>query len=141
MRGKSWAVLFAVVLPAMVFLATGCDSGEVGREEPGKVYQDGDFTGESEDGDVEVTLTFQDEKIVDVKIIEYGREGEAKDIESYMVCVGDEREPLLAEAHPAFISQMINENTVEIDTFTGATATTDSVREAAKAALESAKTN
>ncbi len=149
-NGKGWVTLFLVVSMALVVAAAGCTSdgaadgdgpdGSNGEDAAG-VFQDGDFTGADEGGSAEVTLTIQNDQIVAVQIVEFGRDGEAKDIETYAVCVDDGQEPLLAEAHPAFISQMIAENTWEIDTFTGATSSSDSVREAAQNALEEAKVN
>ncbi len=150
MNRKGWAILFLVVSMVLVAAAAGCSSngaeeangsdGSNGEDAVG-VYQDGAFTGANEDGTAEVTLTIQDDQIVNVQIVEFGRDGEAKDIETYPVCVDDGQEPLLAEAHPAFVSQMIEENTWEIDTFTGATGSSGSVREAAQNALEEAKVN
>lgn len=138
MGGKSWTVLILVISLAAALVAAGCGTGQ---EKPGAVYQDGDFSGVSKDGSVEVILTIKDNVIVNAQIFEYDREGNVKNIETYPVCVGNEREPLLAKAHPAFVSQMVAENTVEIDTFSGATTSADSAREAAKAALEEAKVN
>jgi len=137
MRNKIWAVLLLTVSIALVVLMVGCASSAPVEEK--KAYGDGDFKGVSEDGTVEVSLTIGDGKIESVQIVEFDKEGNQKDIETYLVCVGDDRVPLLSEAHPTLAKRIIEQNTWDIDIFTGATGSSNKIREAAKKALEAAK--
>ncbi len=126
-KRKTWKIpLLLTVSVALVVLLVGCGSAEK------------DFTGISDDESVEVTLTLKGDKITAVDIVEIGRDGEEKDIETYLVCVGDDREPLLAEAHPALTKAIIDQNTWDVDIFTGATASSTGIREAAEKALQAA---
>ncbi|MEW6523608.1 MAG: FMN-binding protein [Bacillota bacterium] len=119
-----------VVTITLAMLASGCSR---------RVYKDGTFTARSATGTTEVSLTLQNDKIVSVKIVEFGRDGAPKDIDTYLVCVGDSREPLLKTVHPLLAQRIVEKNSWDIDGYTGATATVNGVKEAAKAALELAK--
>ena len=121
-------------LIVLALLVVGC--GETPGETPG--YSDGTYNGVSENGNAAVTIVVSNGAIETVEIEELDRDGNVKDIETYLVCVDDGQEPLLAEAHPNFIEQLIAKNSADIDTFTGATGSSDSVREAAENALQAA---
>ncbi len=132
MKCKIRTVLLLTVSLALMMLIVGCAPGE-------EAYQDGNYKGVSEDETLEVTLTLENGEIVAAEIAEFDSEGSKKDIEAYLVCFEDDRVPLLAEAHPALAGQIINQNNWDVDVFTGATTTSDKVREAAEKALQTAR--
>ncbi len=134
MIGKTRTTALLVISIILVLLVVGC--GDVFDGSPD--YSDGTFKGVSEDGDATVTVSIANGAIEAVEIEELDRDGNVKDIETYLVCVDDDQEPLLAEAHPALIEQIIAKNSADIDTFTGATGTSSNVREAAENALQAA---
>lgn len=86
----------------------------------------GEFTGTAKGlgGDVTVTLTLKDSVITDVK-------AEGK----------DETEGIGSKAIEQLPSEMVEGNTINVDGVSGATVTSDAIKEAAKAALESAGLN
>lgn len=134
MNKKSWPFgVLAVSLLVVLFL-TGCSLGK--RE---IAYQDGSFNGASSQGNIQVTLTVQDSKITNVRIDEFDDAGNKKDIETYQVCVPDGTAPLLAEAHPTLAQRIIDKNDWDVDVFSGATASSTGIKEAAKQALETAQ--
>lgn len=123
-------VLVALITIGLVGAAAGCSR---------RTFRDGEFAGTSEKGDVTVTLTLKNDKIVAVNIVELDRNGNPKDIATYLMPVGDTREPLLAVVHPTMAERIMKNNTWDVDTFTGATSSADQIREAARAALTAAK--
>lgn len=100
------------------------------------VYKDGTFEAVSQEsrGYAKVNLTIKDDEITGVSIVEYTNLGEEKIYEIY-----GERFPELKEAHNTLASHMVEQNTWDVDDFTGATSTSTKVREAAKLALQKAQ--
>ncbi len=136
MRGKTRTTILLMFSIALVLLIMGC----TGPADGGADYKDGTFKGVSENGNAEVTLMIENGEIKTVEIMELDREGNVKDIETYLVCVDDDnQEPLLAEAHPTLIQQIVEKNSWDVDIFTGATGSSNSIREAAEQALQAAK--
>ncbi len=86
----------------------------------------GEFTGTAKGlgGDVTVTLTLKDSVITDVK-------AEGK----------DETEGIGSKAIEQLPGEMVDGNTINVEGVSGATVTSDAIKEAAKAALESAGLN
>ncbi len=127
------AKLLAAVLAAVLALATlgGCaPQAEVEEAD----LQDGVFTGYSEGtetGFAEVVLTLEDGEIVDAEVTEYDSVGMEKIYEAY-----DLEE--LEEAHQYLAQEMVEQNTWEVDAFTGATTTSEKVMEAGYFALQRA---
>ncbi len=134
MIGKARTITLLVISITLVLLVVGCGDSSGGAPN----YSDGTYNGVSEDGNAAVTVLIANGAIEAVEIEELDRDGNVKDIETYLVCVDDDQEPLLAEAHPALIEQIIAKNSADIDTFTGATGTSSSVREATENALQAA---
>ncbi|HHY10262.1 MAG TPA: FMN-binding protein [Firmicutes bacterium] len=131
MRGKT--IFFVLALAAAVFLA-GCSFGK--KE---VAYQDGTFSGVSDNKNIEVAVTVKDNKITAVDIVEFDDAGNQKDINVYQICVEGGTAPLLAEAHPTLAKRIIDKNSWDVDVFSGATSSSNSIREAAKAALQTAQ--
>jgi len=135
-----------VLLAAMLALVSGCapPDPEPGpptppsedHEEEG-MYRDGTFEAVSQ-GDVrgyaQVSLTLENDEIVDVSIVEFDGVGMEKIYEDYHT-----RFPQLEEAHNELAASMIEENTWDVDVVSGATSTSEKTREAASFALERAR--
>lgn len=97
-------------------------------------YKEGVFEAVSqgdEGGYVHVTLQIENDEITDAEVMEFNGTGKEKLYEAYPL-------PQLEDAHNALAEQMIEDNTWEVDTFSGATATSEKAKEAAKFALERA---
>ncbi len=133
MGKKKWLVISFLLCCAFLWAAAGCEPEEDVVHD--LQYEDGVYTAVSQEdrGYVEVTLTVENDEITDVEIVEYDELGVEKIYEDY-----HERFPELEEAHETLASRLMEENTWDIDGFTGATSTSDKVSEAARFALEKA---
>lgn len=123
-RIKKTIVVFSVAALIVLFgmTAVGC-----GAKEPNALYQPGTYSGEGRgmSGVIEVTLTVDETEIVSVdKITD---PGETADIG------GKE-----AIKDGTFVSQILDAQSADIDGVTGATLTSNGVREATQAALDQA---
>ncbi|WP_158005818.1 FMN-binding protein [Fervidobacterium thailandense] len=102
-----------------------------------RVYKDGTFSGFSQGdryGYVKVEVTVKNDKIENVKIWEYDGLGIEKLPETY-----GKRFPTLFEMHKEMVKRIVSKNTWDVDVYTGATISSNKVREAVKFALERAK--
>lgn len=125
-----------------VGLLAGCGGGETAT------YNDGTYTAVSDapetdrypsgfDGSLELTLTIADDVVTDVSIVEYDGHGDVKDYDTY----GQEGlfdGSNLEAAHNALAEAIIEANDWDVDAYSGATGTSDKVREAAQRAFEKA---
>lgn len=144
--------LFGLVIVLVALLVSGCaspappavetpvDTESPEPEEPADVaneYRDGIVEAISqgnERGYVQVTLTLENDEVVNVNIVEYDGLGVEKVYADYGI-----RFPQLEEAHTTLAENMVRENTWDVDVFTGATGTSEKAREAARFALEKAR--
>ncbi len=136
MKFKGWAIML-LTISAVIVMAIGCAPGG----ERTKAYRDGIFKGISQGGEhgyAEVTLTVSNDQIVDIKIVEYDGLGVDKIPEIYPVYVDDTWRPLLAEAHPTLADRIAGQNTWDVETVSGATLTSNRIKEATRFALEKA---
>lgn len=103
-----------VVLVVLAALLVGCSSGK---------YRDGTYTGEAQgnNGPVKVSVTVKSGKITDVNVISHNET------------------PGLSDAAIEKVTKAIVEKqTWEVDTVSGATNTSKAIKDAVKAALEGA---
>ncbi len=137
-------MLVAVFVLLAAMLAAGCAAPAEPEPEPAPpdengeegLFRDGTFEAVSqgnERGYVQVTLTLENDEIVDAEIVEFDGVGVEKVYEDY-----GQRFPLLEEAHQTLAGSMIEENTWDVDVVSGATSTSEKTREAARFALERA---
>lgn len=89
-----------------------------------------------ERGYAEVAVTIENDEITDVEITEYDGVGVEKLYEVY----GQNFE-YIEEAHEYFSEEIVEQNTWEVDTFSGATSTSEDIRQATRFALEKARVN
>lgn len=102
-----------------------------------KVYRDGSFQAVSQAdryGYAWVSVTLKDGKIIDVAIREYDGLGVEKLYNVYGL-----RFPMLEEMHKQMVKRFVEQNTWEVDVFTGATSSSKKIIDAVKFALERAK--
>lgn len=102
-----------------------------------RVYKDGTFVGYSQgdrNGYVKVELTLKGDKIENVRVWEFDGLG----IEKLPETVG-KKYPALFEMHKEMVKRIISKNTWNVDAYTGATESSNKLKEAAKFALERAK--
>jgi len=102
-----------------------------------RIYKDGTFVGFSQGdryGYVKVEVTLKNDKIENVRIWEYDGLGIEKLPETY-----GKRFPTLFEMHKEMAKRIITKNTWDVDVYTGATTSSNKIREAVKFALERAK--
>lgn len=121
------AVIFLLTFAGFLFLASAATH----------VYKDGTFVGYSQgdrNGYVKVEITLKSDKIEAVKVWEFDGLG----IEKLPETVG-KKYPTLFEMHKEMIKRIISKNTWNVDAYTGATESSNKLREAAKFALERAK--
>ncbi len=138
MKRKKWvSLLLAIAFSAGVLFgcAPPAEPDEPADDPPEDgTYRDGTFEAVSqgdEGGFVHVALEIESDEIVHVEITEYDGVGKEKLYDAYPL-------PKLQEAHETLAERMAEENTWEVDTFSGATSTSEKAREAARFALERA---
>ena len=128
---KKHRILLWLLVLALLFTACAQEAKDDATEAPATEAEvpatetegtgEGSFSGTAKGfgGDVQVTLTIEDKKIVEAVA-----EGEA------------ETPDIGGKALEQMAADMVTYNTVEVDTFTGATGTSDAVLAAAKQALD-----
>lgn len=137
-------VLFcAALLIFSLVMVAGCGNGNVnGEAVTASTYSDATYTAVSANanarGFVELTLSIAGDEIVDVTMVEYDGFGNPKDYDSYGREGAFDGSDLQA-AHEALAAAMVDNNTYDVDTVSGATGTSGKAVEAAKNALEAAK--
>ncbi len=119
--------LMIVTITALVLLLVGA----CGPDEAGDGLADGTHEGVSDpdsSGYVSVEVVVQDGSIADASMMEYTGDGQPKDPDTYAY---DE----WAEAKEELPQRLINDGSPDVDTFAGATSTTEKFRQAARRAL------
>ncbi len=133
-------MLICTVCIMMILLVTGCRPPEpepqpAPEEEP-RVEGISEVEAVSQanaQGYAQVTLAMENGTISDVTIVEFDGVGREKVYEDY-----HQRWPYLEDAHNELAQSMVEENTWDVDIVTGATGTSEKVREAARFALAKA---
>ncbi len=136
---QTFTLTFTICL-LMVFLVAGCappapEPAPEPEEEP-RVQGASEVDAVSQanqQGYAHVTLTMENGTISDVTIVEFDGVGREKIYEDY-----HQRWPYLEDAHNELAQSMVEENTWDVDIVTGATGTSEKVREAARFATEKA---
>ncbi len=127
MQNKWLVYSLGLVMLLGAFVISGCESN---------TYNEGVFTAISEGderGYAEVSLTIENDEITDVEITEY----DGLDVEKLDEAYGQRFEPM-EEAHEYLAEEIVANNTWEVDTFSGATSTSEKVSQAARFAMEKA---
>ncbi|MBT9159466.1 MAG: FMN-binding protein [Dehalococcoidia bacterium] len=129
-------LLLSLVALVILGVAAACPAPVVVAPEPIYTYKDGVFEAVSDSvrGYAWVRLFIARDEILHVDIVEYDGMGMAKDLDIYS---GD-RFTLLPAALEALTTRIVAANTWDVEVFTGATATSNKVRQAAQRALEKA---
>lgn len=117
-KGSRLFVLVAVIALMLMLIVTGCGGSS------GSKWQDGSFTGEGQgnNGPVKVTVRIEKGKIADVKVTEHKETPGISD-------AAIERVP----------KAIVEKQTWDVDTVSGATNTSKAIKEAVKAALAQAE--
>ena len=135
-------VLTCTVCILMILLIAGCAPPEPEpapqpqpEEEPVEGVSEVEAVSQADErGYAHVTLTMENDTISDVMIVEFDGVGMEKIYEDY-----HQRWPYLEDAHNELAQSMVEENTWDVDMVSGATGTSEKVREAASFALQKAR--
>ena len=134
-------VLTCTVCILMILLIAGCAPPQpepapqpAPEEEPVEGASEVEAVSQGDErGYAHVTLTMENDTISDVMIVEFDGVGMEKIYEDY-----HQRWPYLEDAHNELAQSMVEENTWDVDMVSGATGTSEKVREAASFALQKA---
>ncbi|MEE3489037.1 MAG: FMN-binding protein [Bulleidia sp.] len=112
-----------LILSAALLFTAGCSSSSTAASSATALYKAGTYTGtgKGNNGDITVEVTLSDSAITEVKVTEHG--------ETQGIC-----EPAM-ETVP---QEVVDEQTWDVDTVSGCTNSSKGIRNAVKAALESA---
>jgi uncharacterized protein with FMN-binding domain len=135
------ALIIGLALAMTVGLLTACNT-----EEP-NTYKDGTFVAYSNapettrspagfDGPVKIEITFEDDQVTSVSIIEYNTFGQAKEYDAYGSEAAGYTGADLEAAHVALAEAIMENNTWDVDVVSGSTSSSNKVREAAQRAFE-----
>ncbi|MDQ7794711.1 MAG: FMN-binding protein [bacterium] len=128
--------LFAVAgILFVLVLAAGCRPG--GAAQDAYVYRDGVYTGVSDGattGYVQAKVFIAGDEILGIDVVEHDGTGLAKVYALY----GGDRFTVLQESHDTLARRMMDAATWDVEAFTGATSTSDKVKEAVRRALDKA---
>lgn len=126
-HSKWIALIGAVLILTSTVVLGGCSPN---------TYNEGVFVAVSEGDDrgfAEVSLTIENDEIIDIQITEYDGLGVEKLYETY-----GQRFEYMEEAHEYLSEEIIANNTWDVDVYSGATSTSGNVKQAARFAMEKA---
>ncbi len=128
---KKVLVCVALLLFSLA-LVTGCDSEDNGGND--LTYNNGTYTAVSTANDrgyVEATITIENDEITAVTTVEFNDLGDQKDWDSYPYAEAK-------EGHDAVAADIVENNTWDVDIYSGATTSSNKIMEAVKNAMEKA---